>query len=71
VLAIGPPLMVPHRTGPPQHGNSIHYPPLPKAECANPLKEPSMPASFTSMDSESEIAPEGNPMPIQNGRKPL
>jgi len=27
--------------------------------------------SFTSMDSESEIAPEGNPKLIQNGRKPL
>ena len=30
-----------------------------------------MPASFTSMDSESEIAPEGKPKLIQNGRKPL
>ena len=28
-------------------------------------------ASFTSTDSESEIAAEENPMPIQNGRKPL
>jgi hypothetical protein len=63
--------MVLHRTGPPQHGNSIHYLPLPRAECANPSKEQSMPVSFTSMDSESEIAPEGKPKLIQNGRKPL
>lgn len=69
VPANGPPLIVQHRTGPPQHGNSI--PPLPTAECANPSKVPSMPASFTSTDSESEIAPEGNPRPIPNGRKPL
>jgi hypothetical protein len=63
--------MVQHQTGPQQHGNSIHYPPLPRAECANPSKEPSMLASFTSTNSESEIATKGNPMPIQNGRKLL
>jgi hypothetical protein len=30
-----------------------------------------MPASFTSMDSESEISADGNPMSTQSGRKPL
>jgi hypothetical protein len=63
--------MVLHRTDPLQHGNSIVYPPLPKAERADPSNEPSMLASSTSKDSESEISPEGNPMPIHNGRKTL
>jgi outer membrane receptor protein involved in Fe transport len=30
-----------------------------------------MPASFTSMDSESEITSKGNPLSIHIGRKPL
>jgi hypothetical protein len=71
VPASGPLLTVEHQIGPPQYGNSVHHPPLPRAECANPLKEPSMLASFTRTVSESEIAPEGNPMPMQTDRKPL
>ena len=42
-------------------------------EHANPsrVSDPSMPASTSSTDSESEISSEGNPSSIHNGRKPL
>jgi hypothetical protein len=44
-----------------------------KAAAANPSRVvgPSMLASFTSTDSESENAAQGNPPPIQSVRNPL
>jgi hypothetical protein len=63
--------MAQRQTGLRRLGNLSRYPPLPKAESANPSKEPSMPASFTSTNSESEIALEVNPLSIHSGRKPL
>jgi hypothetical protein len=61
------------QTGLPLHGNSSRHRPPPEPENANPSKEvePSMLASFTSTDSESEITPDGNPLAIQIGRKTL
>jgi hypothetical protein len=65
--------MVQRQNGLPQRGNSSHHQPLPADGHANPKREadPSMLASFTSTDPESEITPSGNPSAIQNGRKPL
>ena len=50
-----------------QHGSSARYQPPPEVENANPSKgcEPSVPASFTITNSESEITPGGNPPPPQ------
>jgi len=61
------------QTALPLRGNSALRQSPPEAENANPSKagDPSMPASFTSTDSESEITPGGNPPSIQSGRKPL
>jgi hypothetical protein len=61
------------QTALPPRGNSDLRQSPPEVENANPSKAgaPSMPASFTSMDSESEITPGGNPPAIQSGRKPL
>jgi hypothetical protein len=67
------PLKAQHQTGLPLHGSSFHRQSLPERANANPsiVVGPSMPASFTSMDSESEISAEGNRKMIHNGRKPL
>lgn len=63
----------PRQTAPSLHGRSSHRQPQPEAANANLSIEvaPSMPASCTSTDSESEISSDRNPLSIHNGRKPL
>jgi hypothetical protein len=53
--------------------NSYHHQSPPKAANANPsiVVDPSMPASFTGTDTESEITADGNPLSIQTARKTL
>jgi len=62
--ASGSQSMAPPQISPPPHGNSSRHQSLPEDANANPSIEvgPSMPASFTSTDSESEISPGGNPL---------
>ena len=71
--ASGSPSRARRRTGSLPHGNSSRLRSPPQAAGANPSIEvgPSMPASCTSTDSESEITPGGNPSTIHFGRKPL
>lgn len=59
----GLPSPAPHQTGPPPPGNSSPHQPPPKATDAYPsiMAGQSMPASFTTMDPESETPPEGIP----------
>lgn len=61
------------QTEPLPNGNSPRHQSPPEDTCANPATEvcPSMPASFTSTDSESEITLSGYPSMIHNGRKTL
>jgi hypothetical protein len=63
--------MAQFQTEPPLRDNSIPHQSPSRREPANPLKEPSMLASFTSKDSESQIGRAGNPLPIHLGRKLL
>jgi hypothetical protein len=67
------PLKAQPRTGLPLHGSSFHRQSQQERANANPsiVVGPSMLASFTSMDSESEISDKGNRKLIHNGRKPL
>lgn len=71
--ASGSPSMAQDQIGAPLPGSSCRRQSLPKAAYANPWKagDRSMPASFTSMDSKSDITLKGNPPQIQNGRKAL
>jgi hypothetical protein len=71
--ANGSPSMAQHQIERLPHGNSFHHQPPQEAANVNPSKkvDPSMLASSTSMDSESEITPHGNPISIHNDRNPL
>jgi hypothetical protein len=61
------------QTAPRPHGNSSRRQSLQEDASVNPSKEvdPSMLASITSTDAESEIVPLGNPNSIPHGRKTL
>jgi hypothetical protein len=62
-----------HQSEPPPPGNSYPRQSPPKAADADPsiVVDPSMPASFTGTDTESEITADGNPLSIQTDRKTL
>jgi hypothetical protein len=63
----------PHQSEPPPPGNSSPHQSPQEAAGEDPsiVVGPSMPASFTSTDPESEITAAGNPLSIQTGRKTL